>query len=639
MIPTLKWKRSNRQLLSSKDSQKTKESSPPTSNEPTPASSLSKRFNILERRTTAPTSSSASALRTLSPALSIPEIVLAIASYLNRSTLARCTAVCREWHHILQPLLFRVIHATDFDQPDFIRAFQDHTRFATSIEWIQEPPIKTSVPKKQAWHHIFRKKTPLPKTMERTFKQLESSLHAGETPSLGKLSVRIQNQDPNMILTLPASTVSSLQISTKGYPVRKHKIYMEDILLAYPHLVHLTLEGLFTLTTHLVATGSGSSSSSPASSTSGGETYIPAAPVATTELPTAAAAAAEGGVTTATGAAISMPFAAVTSGAQHMPVFSSSLSISSENEMKSSKTSITAIRAAPPSGIKTLNLRLVDISQEGLIAVSTLMPKLESLLIEEFLVPDMMIKIYRWNWSQSFIHSLKVSYPHLRSIRMAIPFDTIREDTIVEILKAFPLLTTVGFRNSWFGKRAMETLAEHCPLVESLDVSFGCAMHREFKGALLRFVQTNTRLRELEADGVIFHLDKLMDDDVVRTPWACSKLEKLVCGFQGTGSMIFQHVSQFLEMKSLTVSYPSLSISPHETTLAWMSKCTKMEYFWYSQYRHMPLDKATFQWILVHWPNLKTLHVAGGMAKQGDIVRQWCRDANRQSLLVEYDRV
>lgn len=222
---------------------------------------------------------------------------------------------------------------------------------------------------------------------------------------------------------------------------------------------------------------------------------------------------------------------------------------------------------------------------------------------------------------------------------MAFPFDTIREDTIVEILKAFPLLTTVGFRNSWFGKKAMETLEEYCPLVESLDVSFGCAMHREFKSALLRFVQTNTRLRELEADGVIFHLDKPVDGDVVRTPWACSKLEKLVCGFQGSGSLIFQHVSQFLEMKSLTISYPSLSISPHETTLAWMIKCTKMEYFWYSQYRHLPLDKATFQWIVVHWPNLKILHVAGGMAKQGDVVRQWCRDADRQSLLVEYDRV
>ncbi|KAG0042957.1 hypothetical protein BGZ83_011993, partial [Gryganskiella cystojenkinii] len=649
---------------------KPKGTSPPTSFMDTFSSPISRRFNR-EDRNALKTPNSPTATSTLvtfssfkpTPALRIPEILLSIASYLTRSTLARCASVCREWHHTLQPLLFKVIQPNDFDRPEFIRAFQDHTRFATSIEWIQEPPgkIATSQLKKQAWHQIFRKNKTPKTTMERTFKQLETSLLAGETPSLGRLSVRIQNQDPNLILRLPASTVTSLQISTRGYPVRKPKIFMEDLLLAYPHLVHLTLEGLFTLTSHLVEDSSSqpqqqpqSSSAAPATlatttddQTQSTATTINHAPVTASMAitPVVPSIPSAGGVTTATGAAISLPFAAVliNPDAQQQHASASTPSVedaSTKTSCDTNNTIATTKSVAPPSAIKTLNLRLVDISQDGLISIAPLLPRLEGLLIEEFLVPDMMIKIYRWNWSSTFIQSFRSAYPHLRSLRLAIPFDTIREDTIVQILKSFPLLTTVGFRNSWFSKRAMETLEEYCPLVESLDVSFGCAMHREFKGALLRFLQRNTKLKELEADGVLFHLDTPIDDDVQRTPrWACSKLEKLVCGFQGTGSMIFQHLSQFLEMKSLTISYPPLSLSPYESTVAWMSKNSKMEYFWYSQYRHLPFDRKTFEWMVQHWPNLKTLHVAGGMPKQGDVVRQWCKDSNRQSLLVEYDRV
>ncbi|KAF9944943.1 hypothetical protein BGZ70_004200, partial [Mortierella alpina] len=512
-----------------------------------------------------------------------------------------------------------------------------------------------------------------PTDNRKPFEQLENTLLAGDTPALETLSVRIQNQDPNLILRLPASTVANLQISTRGYPARKRKVYMEDILRAYPNLINLTLEGLFTLTSHLAeeakAPGNrapSSLTSSPPSSSSSGSSGSAGSPQVAplintpalaqpTEAETSAGEIAP--ATTRTGLTISAPFSVIMSSGHSMamagpsapyipPAPPSSATAATTNQGSSSTaTADTSIpneskgkSVARRSSIETLNLRLVDISQEGLIAISSMMPRLKSLLIEEFLVPDMMIKIYRWTWSKQFIYSLRESFPQLRSLRLAIPFDTIKEDTIVEILKAFPLLTTVGFRNSNFGRLAMETLQEHCQLVECLDVSFGNA-NREFKGALLRFLQTWSRLRELEADGQVFHLDKPMDANVPMIPWACTKLEKLVCGFQGSESMIFQHLSQFPMLSSLTISYPALNISPTESTLAWMVKATRMEYFWFSQYRHLPLDKSTVHWILRHWPNLKTLHVAGGMIEQKEIVKQWCRDAQRLSLVVEYDRI
>ncbi|KAF9950260.1 hypothetical protein BGZ72_008060 [Mortierella alpina] len=595
--------------------------------------------------------------------LALPEILLAISTYLNRPTIARCSAVCKEWRNVFQPLLFRVIEAADFDRPEFVRAFQDHTRFATSIEWIQESAATTPAPKKQAWYRILRRKAPAKPASDnrKPFAQLENSLLAGDTPALETLSVRIQNQDPNLILRLPASTVANLQISTRGYPARKPKVYMEDILTAYPNLINLTLEGLYTLTSYLSEESrppgnhTSSSSSSPPSSSSSGSSAPPLGstpPAAATEATEAGAPEAEtAAVTTMAGLTISAPFSVVMSSGQSMamagpstyvpPAPSSSATAVTANQGRANSSVSNGDKGknvARRSSIETLNLRLVDISQDGLIAISSMMPRLKSLLIEEFLVPDMMIKIYRWTWSKQFIYSLRASFPQLRSLRLAIPFDTIKEDTIIDILKAFPLLTTVGFRNSNFGRLAMETLQEHCKLVECLDVSFGNA-NREFKGALLRFLQTWSRLRELEADGQVFHLDKPMDANVPMIPWACTKLEKLVCGFHGSESMIFQHLSQFPMLSSLTISYPALNISPTESTLAWMVKATRMEYFWFSQYRHLPLDKSTVHWILRHWPNLKTLHVAGGMIEQKEIVKQWCRDAQRLSLVVEYDRI
>ncbi|KAG0204180.1 hypothetical protein BGX28_003795 [Mortierella sp. GBA30] len=608
-----------------------------------------------------------------------PEILLVIASYLNRPTIARCSIVCQEWRRIFQPLLFRVIEAADFDRAEFVKAFQDHTRFATSIEWIQESSSSSSaanipIPKKQAWYRILRKKAPtklIAENSRKPFEQLESSLLAGETPALETLSVRIQNQDPNLILRLPASTVTNLQISTRGFPARKPRVCMEDILRAYPNLVNLTLEGLFTLSSYIeeeadLQGNSGASSSSPSSSSpsSTSSSATPANNSAVNASTLSAGTGVTAGVAPTVGPSssisrlnISAPLSAVASNGQSMttsapyaaPGSLGSPITSTDNRFSHGSLPLTSDYSGDRtmnkgksvvrrSSIETLNLRLVDISQDGLIAISSMMPRLKSLLIEEFLVPDMMIKIYRWTWSKQFIYSLRESFPQLRSLRLAIPFDTIQEDTIIEILKAFPLLTTVGFRNSNFGRLALETLQENCKFVECLDVSFGNP-NREFKGALLRFLQTWCRLRELEADGQIFHLDKAVDDDVPRVPWACTRLEKLVCGFQGTESMIFQHLSQFPMLSSLTISYPALNIFPIESTLAWMVKATRMEYFWFSPYRHLPLDKSTVIWILTHWPNLKTLHVAGGMIEQKEIVKQWCRDAQRFSLVVEYDRI
>ncbi|KAF9428021.1 hypothetical protein BGZ76_002098 [Entomortierella beljakovae] len=609
MKPTLKWKRSNRQLFSST---KDKEN-PPTSSSSSAANTLPS-FSVNNQLTSIQLSPSIAAL-------AIPEIILSIAEYLNRSSLINCALVCRDWCTIFQPLLFRVIQASDFDRIGFAEAFHEHACFANSIEWIQESPIELPPPKKNTWQRIFRKKSPVKPLIfnRKPFEQLENSLIAGQTPALEKLSVRIQNQDPNLILRLPTNTVNNLQISTRGYPARKPRIYIEDILRAYPSLVSLTLEGLYTLATHL-SEGDSGNSTPPSSGHFQVHTYLPQISAAGTLGSTASAA-----VTTAT--EISSPMSI-----QSPPVTSSGCgSVSVINTGKGKNKSVE--RA---SMIQTLKLRLVDISQDGLIAISTLLPRLHSLLIEEFLMPDMMIKIYRWTWSTEFITSLQTSFPHLRSLRLAFPFDNMKESTIVEILKAFPLLTTVGFRNSHFGKDALETLQEHCRFVECLDVSFGYA-NREFKGALIRFLQTWPRLRELEADGIIFHLDRPVDENVQRTPWACTNLEKLVCGFHGTDSMIFQHLSQFPKLSYLTISYPSINIFPVESTLAWMANCTRMEYFWFCQHRHLALDKSSIIWILNNWPNMKKLHVAGGVTQQKDNVKQWCKDAQRNSLIVEYD--
>ncbi|KAI8600850.1 hypothetical protein EDD21DRAFT_376043 [Dissophora ornata] len=591
-MTTSKWKRSNKDK----------------GNNPSPSSST--LGTLPSTHSSLPSSSTAvqrPQSKTVSVALTIPEIILSIAAFISRPSLVRCTLVCKDWHVVFQPLLFRVVVAADFDRPDFVRAFQIHTRFATSIEWIQESPMIPAVPRKRSWRRFFRRKDPMRPIAQirKPFEQLESSLMAGQTPLLGRLSVRIQNQDPNLTLRLSASTVVNLQISTRGYPARKPRMYMEDILQAYPNLINLTLEGLFTLGSHLYKEG-------------GHLPFIPPLPIAGAAL-----------------AAVPATAGLMISPAVQAPTLLTEFSPSATSMATANAKGKGVVRS---SSVQTLNLRLVDISQNALIALSALLPNLTALLIEEFLVPDMMIRIYRWTWSSAFIQNLRSAFPHLQSIRFAFPFENIKEDTIVEILKAFPLLTTVGFRNAYFGKRAMETLQEHCKYVECLDVSFGNG-DREFKGALLRFLQTWPRLRELEADGVIFHLDKPVDAGVTKAPWACTKLEKLVCGFHGTESMIFQHLSQFPMLSHLTIANPALTISPIESTLAWMVKSTKMQYFWFTNQRNLPLDKATIRWMLQHWPNLKKLHVAGGVIDQRETVKQWCRDAQRLSLVVEYDRM
>ncbi|KAG0273954.1 hypothetical protein BGZ95_010254, partial [Linnemannia exigua] len=624
-----------------------------------------------------------------SDALTIPEIILAIAVFLDRSTLAQCAVVCKDWYTIFQPLLFRTVKTTDFDQPNFVTSFLDYTRFATSIEWFQESSVSSgsgasasaAVPKKQGWHRLFKKSAssststssiPLRNATDshsKSFDQLKLILDQPDgTPALESLSVRIHSLDPNIVLDLRAPTVTNLQIGTRGYPARKAKVFMENILRSFPNLVHLTLEGLFTLCSQAaetnalvgvgVVTGQGRTSSGNESSSSSvasqpqaqgiltfpvQQQQPPVAPFQPPQQALPLAAAAH--TTTIGGMTISGPFPVTPQVDELLPAptftpVSPPSADTNSNRGKSTLTTTTSSSSSTQtqtSSIESLSLRLVDISQEGLLALARQMPRLQSLLIEEFLVPDMMIKIYRWTWSLEFIHSLRDLIPNLTSIRMAFPFDSIKEDTIIEILKSFPLLTTVGFRNSFFGTRALEVMQEHCKYVECLDVSFGNS--RGFKGSLLQFLQTWSRLREFEADGFVFSLDKPIDDDVPRTPWACTKLEKLVCGFSGTESMIFQHLSQLPLLSSLTISYPSMNITPIETTLAWMAKSTRLEYFWFPQTRHVPVERGSIVWILEHWPELKTLHIAGGLVSQKETVKQWCREAGRPHLVVEFDRV
>ncbi|KAK3808880.1 MAG: hypothetical protein J3R72DRAFT_464449 [Linnemannia gamsii] len=627
-----------------------------------------------------------------SVALTIPEIILAIAVFLDRSTLAQCAVVCKDWYTIFQPLLFRIVKTVDFDQPNFVPSFLDYTRFATSIEWFQESiassgsgaSAASAVPKKQAWHRLFKKSSsssnstgsiPLRNATDphcKPFDQLKLVFDQPDgTPALESLSVRIHSLDPNIVLDLRAPTVTNLQIGTRGYPApaRKPKVFMENILRSFPNLVHLTLEGLFTLCSQAaeanalvggVGVVSGNSCGNESSSSSSTASQPQAQGILTFPVqqqapatpfqppPQQALLAAAAHTTTIGGMTISGPFP-VTPQVDNLPptpTFASVSPLTTDNHKgKSTLTDTTATSSytssssakAQTSSIESLSLRLVDISQEGLLALARQMPRLQSLLIEEFLVPDMMIKIYRWTWSLEFIHSLRDLIPNLTSLRMAFPFDSIKEDTIIEILKSFPLLTTVGFRNSFFGTRALEVMQEHCKFVECLDVSFGNS--RGFKGALLQFLQTWPHLREFEADGFVFSLDKPIDDDVPRTPWACKGLEKLVCGFSGTESMIFQHLSQFPLLSSLTISYPSMNITPIETTLAWMAKSTRLEYFWFPQTRHVPVERGSIMWILEHWPELKTLHIAGGLVSQKETVKQWCREAGRPHLVVEFDRV
>ncbi|KAG0317420.1 hypothetical protein BGZ99_006310 [Dissophora globulifera] len=219
-------------------------------------------------------------------------------------------------------------------------------------------------------------------------------------------------------------------------------------------------------------------------------------------------------------------------------------------------------------------------------------------------------------------------------------FEIIEENTIVEILQSFPLLTTVGFRNARFGQRAMEALQQHCKLVECLDVSLVYGDERfkaELNAELLHFLQTWPHLRELEAEGVIFHLEAPIRTNVIRKSWACTKLEKLVCGFQGTESTIFQHLSQFPMLWHLMIVHPSLIISSIDTTLAWMARSTKIEYFWFKQQHGQLLKKETIEWLLKHWPNLKKLHVAGGAIEQKKTAKKWRREAQRLGVLVEID--
>ncbi|KAF9426675.1 hypothetical protein BGZ94_006164 [Podila epigama] len=627
-------------------------------------------------------------------ALAIPEIILCIAVFLRRPTLAQCAQVCKHWHTLFQPLLFRHIYSADFDRPSFVHAFENHAQFTTSIDWIQFP-IPPPPPKKQPWRRIFRRKE-LPPPTEKTFLELEKRLiSAGHTPALETLSVRILNQDPNLVLRLPANSVLNLKISIRGYPPKKPKIYIEDILVSYPHLVNLVLEGLYILTTRqpydivdqpqtpkpdpvpprptmLMLQGNvyhhrnnedtlvnslAGVSLDQSTSVSGSSTLAGSGTESGAGVGSSSGSGSGSGTSTNTstdmgtdmGSGTDAATTAVETVQPNNTISTFDWNIYQEKLKKTGKKKTSSIRA--------LEIRLVDISQDDLLDLSEYFPRLESILIEEFLVPDMMIKIYRWEWSTEFIHSFKMSYPHLRIIRFAIPFDVIKEDTIVEILKSFPQLTTVGFRNSCFGQRALKTMQEHCKNVDCLDISFGFSS-REFKKDLLRFLQSNTKLREFEADGMIFHLDRaptaeeenldseeLYSNGPRRMPrrhpialnWACTNLVKLVCGFQGTDSAIFRFLSGFPLLECLTVTCPSLNLSPVKSTLGWLARSNQIKYFWFSHYRHLPMEKNSIDWMIAHWPNLRTLHVAGGGATQREAIQQMFKDAQRYSVHIEHD--
>ncbi|KAG0288769.1 hypothetical protein BGZ98_004145, partial [Dissophora globulifera] len=547
MLQKFEWKSSNRPLPTFKDKA---HSSP---------SATLMAGNSLSSSSTPPLHQPVSLLTPsqIKPTLVIPEILLAIAAFLSRHFLAQCALVCKEWNAVFQPLLFRVVLATDFDHPNFLHAFQNYSRFVTSIECVQGS--STSLPAaSNAWRRFCHRvalsssysssmsssSRPFAILSRRPFEQLQNSLLPGQTPLLESLFVQIQNQDPNCILRLSASTVSNLWINTGGYLAKRARLYMEDTLRSYPNLIHLTLEGRFTLSSRLFEEQ--------------GFDNTPRLDVK--------------------GKAVDRSFS-----------------------------------------LESLHLRLVGISQEELLALSVLLPRLKSLLFEESLTPNIMVKTYHWKWSSSFVQLLRTAFPHLQSLRFAFLFDSIKEDTIIEILRSFPRLTTVGFRNAHFGKRAMETLREYCKFVECLEVSFARSCSEEFrtqfKAELLRSFRAWSGLRELVVSEIIFYLDVPIDAGVIRAPWACIQLEKLVCGFHGPESMIFQFISQFPMLTHLTITQPPLNISCIDTTLAWMSRSTKIEYLSFEQHRKYPLKRETFQWLLNHLPNLKKVHVAGTVSE------------------------
>ncbi|KAG0299075.1 hypothetical protein BGZ98_010358 [Dissophora globulifera] len=552
-------------------------------------------------------------------ALAIPEILMVIALFLNRHSLTNCARVCKGWKAVFQPQLFSVICAADFDLPGFVHAFQNNIPAVTSIEWIQESlPRLPASSKESVWRHIYRttalfgssSSSPSSRTLAtlnlEPFVQLEQCLLAEPMPSLKSLSVRVQNNDPNCILRLATTTIVNLQISTTGYrPMALWPLlYMEDILEHCPNLVHLTLEGIFTL----------------------GSRSLRKQAVLT---PGPAASLATAVATTAICLNISSPFPSPFLGPHTSPS-----SLSAHN----SAVGVWNRAAQRPSSIESLTLRQVNISQDELLALRDLLPKLKSVLIEELLTHNEMIRTYYWTWSPTFTRSLRTAFPHIQSLRLAFMFEIIEEKTIVEILQSFPLLTTVGFRNARFGQRAMEALQQHCKLVECLDVSLVYGDERfkaELNAELLHFLQTWPHLRELEAEGVIFHIEAPIRSNVIRKSWACTKLEKLVCGFQGTESTIFQHLSQFPMLWHLMIVHPSLIISSVDTTLAWMARSTKIEYFWFKQQHGQLLKKGTIEWFLKHWPNLKKLHVAGGAIEQKKAAKKWRREAQRLGVDVE----
>ncbi|KAG0307294.1 hypothetical protein BGZ98_000634 [Dissophora globulifera] len=544
-------------------------------------------------------------------ALDIPEILMTIALSLNRHSLTNCARVCKDWKAVFQSQLYCVILAADFYRPGFVRSFQNNISVVTSIEWIQESPARLPVAsKKSVWHRFHRRKTsrPLASISHESIIQLQQSLSAGPTPSLKSLSVRVQNQHPKCILSLAAATVISLQISTTGRcPMSSSpRLYMGDILRSYPSLVRLTLNGIFTL------------SSRPL-----GEQAVPT-PGPTAFLATAAA-------TTAIGLSIPSPFSSPSLG-----LHTSSSSSTAHNEV----VGVQSMALDRTSSIESLSLCQADISQDELLELRVFLPELKSLLIEELSAHNEMIRTYYWTWSPTFIRSLRTAFPHLRSLRLGFMFKIIEENTIVEILQSFPLLTTVGFRNAKFGQRAMEALQQHCKFVVCLDVSFAYG-DDQFKAALnaelLHFLRTSTQLRELVAEGVIFHLEEPTATGVVRTLWACTKLKKLVCGFQGTESTIFQHLSQFPMLSQLTIVHPSLIISSIDTTLALMGQSNKIEYFGFKQQHGQLLKKETIEWLLKHLPSLKKLHVAGGAIEQKKAAKKWRREAQRLGVVVEID--
>ncbi|KAF9577720.1 hypothetical protein BGW38_006884 [Lunasporangiospora selenospora] len=506
----------------------------------------------------------------------LPELLALLATYMSPRTIARCSRVNSVWRSIFEPFLYRIVTPAQLERPGFFGALQRNLHAVRTLHWdpTSWKALAPRTPKAlRLLKHIgVHLRRSTASTTPASFSQFASQ--ATQMAALTHLVVRIPSkQHPSSILLRRLPSIETLELIMEGRPDFRPTLHLEDILSAYPSLRTLKLDGCFVLSSHR---------------------HEMQAAVQTTD----------------------------------------------ESWSRIWPRARTTPRDVVSSSIVSLTLRQVEISQEGLLALSPLLQRLYALCIEESSESGSFHLggtngTFRWDWTRDFVLDLKSHFPLLSAFHANLLRRPIPEPIIIEILTAFPALTSVGFRFGNFGTQAFKILADRCPSLETLDLGYS-HIPPGFTTALIRYVRNSPHLRKLDVSGATLPVYNYFLNNVIHGEWKCEHLESLACGFMGEVNDIFAFVSRFRSLRHLTIMQTHLGIPNLDTSLELLKPCGRMESFRFTLPRDQRIKRRAIQKMLFIWPGFRTLHIDQAPERHGMTIKKWCENEQRHSVAILY---